>query len=87
MFDELIGEKVVVDLRSAFVCLGTLQRADDHFLELRNADLHDLRDTETTREIYVAESRATGIKRNRRRVLLVRSEVIALCRLDDIVDE
>jgi len=87
MLEEMMGEKVVVDLRSAFVCLGTLLRADEHFLELRNADLHDLRDTETTRELYVAESKATGIKRNRRRVLLVRSEVIALCRLDDIVDE
>ena len=87
MFDELIGEKVVVDLRSAFVCLGTLVRADEHFLELRNADLHDLRDTETTRELYVAESRATGVKRNRKRVLLVRGEVIAVSRLEDVVDE
>jgi len=87
MLEELMGERVVVDLRSAFVCLGTLQRADEHFLELRNADLHDLRDTDTTREIYVAESKATGIKRNRRRVLLVRSEIIAVARLDDIVDE
>ena len=87
MFDEMIGEKVVVDLRSAFVCLGTLVRADEHFLELRNADLHDLRDTDTTRELYVAESRATGVKRNRKRVLLVRGEVIAVSRLDDVVDE
>jgi small nuclear ribonucleoprotein (snRNP)-like protein len=87
MLEELMGDKVVVDLRSAFVCLGTLQGVDEHFLELHNADLHDLRDTETTREIYVAESKATGIKRNRRRVLLVRSEIIAVCRLDDIVDE
>src|SRR5262249_19626701 len=69
MLEELMGERVVVDLRSAFVCLGTLLRADEHFLELRNADLHDLRDTDTTRENYVAESKATGIKRNRRRVL------------------
>ena len=87
MFDEMIGEKVVVDLRSAFVCLGTLVRADEHFLELRNADLHDLRDTDTTRELYVAESRATGVKRNRKRVLLVRGEVIAVSRLEEVVDE
>jgi len=87
MLEELIGEKVVVDLRSAFVCLGTLQRVNEHFLELSNADLHDLRDTETTRELYVAESKATGIKRNRRRVVVVRSEIIAVCRLADIVDE
>jgi hypothetical protein len=87
VLQELVGEKVVVDLRSAFVCLGTLSRLDEQFLELRHADLHDLRDTDTSRELYVAESRATGIKRNRKRVLLVRTEVVAVSRLEDVVDE
>jgi small nuclear ribonucleoprotein (snRNP)-like protein len=87
MLHEFIGQKVVVDLRSPFVCLGTLQQVDDHFLELRNADLHDLRDTDTTRENYVAESRDTGVKRNRKRVLVVREEIVAISRLDDVVDE
>ena len=87
MLEELIGERVVVDLRSAFVCLGTLQRTDEVFLELRNADLHDLRDTDTTREYYVAASRDTGIKRNRRRVLVIRQDIVAIARLEDVVDE
>jgi small nuclear ribonucleoprotein (snRNP)-like protein len=87
MLDEFLNERVVVDLRSSFVCLGTLLRLDEHFLELRNADLHDLRDTQTSRENYVAASRATGIKRNRKRVFVVRAEVIAVSRLEDVVDE
>lgn len=87
MLDELIGQRVVIDLRGEYVCMGTLGRVDEHFLELRNADLHDLRDTDTTRENYVAESVATGIKRNRRRLLLVRTEIVAVSRLDDVVDE
>jgi small nuclear ribonucleoprotein (snRNP)-like protein len=87
VLQELIGQKVVIDLRSEYVCLGTLTRADEQFLELKNADLHDLRDTDTTRENYVAESRATGIKRNRRRLLLLRGEIVALAALDDVVDE
>jgi hypothetical protein len=87
MLQELIGQKVVVDLSSPFVCLGTLQQEDDNFLELRNADLHDLRDTDTSRENYVAASCETGIKRNRKRVLIVRREVVAVSRLDDVVDE
>jgi hypothetical protein len=87
VLDELIGTKVVIDLRSTYVCLGTLLRAGEQFLELRNADLHDLRDSDTTRELYVAESRATGIKRNRKRLLLARAEVVAIARLEDVVDE
>ena len=87
MIEEFIGERVVVDLRGEYVCLGTLSRIDERCVELRNADLHDLRDTDTSRELYVAESRATGIKRNRKRVLLVRAEIVAVARLDDVVDE
>ncbi len=87
MIEEFFGQKVVVDMRSQFVCIGTLIRADDVWLEMKNADLHDFRDTETSREIYVAESHATGIKRNRKRVLLVRAEVVALARLEDVAYE
>ncbi len=87
MLDELLDQKVVIDLISPYVCLGKLTRYDEHFLEVKNADLHDLRDTDTTRELYVADSVATGIKRNRKRVLIRRSEVVAISRLDDVVDE
>jgi hypothetical protein len=87
MIEEFFGQKVVVDMRSQFVCIGTLVRADEIWLEMKNADLHDFRDTETSREIYVAESHATGIKRNRKRVLLVRAEVVAVARLEDVTYE
>jgi hypothetical protein len=87
MLDELIGQQVVMDLSSCFVCLGTLVRCDEHFLELKNADIHDLRDTQTSRENYIAESAATGIKRNRKRALVRRGEVVAIARLADFCDE
>ena len=87
MLDEFLSQKVVVDLRSEFVCLGTLARVGELFLELKHADLHDLRDTDTTRENYVAASRDTGIKRNRKRLFVCRAEVVAVARLEDVVDE
>ena len=82
-----LGRKVVLDLRTEYVCLGTLAAYDEHFLKLKNADLHDLRDTDTTRENYIAASVATGIKRNRKVVIVRRDEVVAISRLDDVVDE
>ena len=87
MLEAMLGNVIVVDLRSHFVCLGTLKSYDDLHLEIRNADLHDLRDTQTTRENYVAASRATGVKRNRKRVFVVRAEVVAVSLLEDVVDE
>lgn len=87
MLEDFVGQVVVIDLHSPFVCLGTLVRFDEHFVEVRDADLHDLRDTHTSRENYVAASKATGIKRNRQRVVLARREVVAVARLRDVVDE
>ncbi len=87
MLEEFLDQKVVLDFRSHFVCLGTLRKVDDHFLELRNADMHDLRDTETSRENYVAASVATGIKRNRKRILVSRADVVAISKLDDVVEQ
>ncbi|HZZ79953.1 MAG TPA: hypothetical protein VFE62_15645 [Gemmataceae bacterium] len=86
MLEELIGEVVVIDLRSTYVCLGTLKKVTPDIFELRNADLHDLRDTQTTRENYIADSALTGIKRNRKKLLLMRSEVVAIARLKDVVE-
>jgi small nuclear ribonucleoprotein (snRNP)-like protein len=83
----MLGQIVVVDLRGQYVVLGTLLRFDEHFLDLRNADLHDMRDADSTRELYVAQARFTGVQRNRKRVLVVRAEVVAVGRLEDVVDE
>lgn len=87
MLEEFVGAVVVIDFRSPFVCLGTLRQVGELHLEVRNADLHDLRDTDTSRENYVASSKATGIKRNRKRVLVARGDVLAVSLLDDVVDE
>jgi hypothetical protein len=87
VLEELIGEKIIIDMKSPYVCLGTLLSYDDHHFELKNADIHDLRDTQTSRENYIAESVASGIKRNRKRAWVVRAEIVAFSRLDDFVDD
>jgi hypothetical protein len=84
LFAPLIGQIVVVDLRSTFVCLGTLVNCDEQFLELRDADLHDFRDSPATREVYVYDSVRLGIRRNRSRVLVRHDEVVAVARYADI---
>lgn len=84
LFAPLIGQIVVVDLRSTFVCLGTLVNCDEQFLEIQDADLHDFRDSPATREVYVYDSVRFGIRRNRSRVLVRQDEVIAVTRWADI---
>ena len=81
---RLIGQVVVVDLASTYVCLGTLVGQDREFLELEDADLHDFRDSPATREVYVYDSVRLGVRRNRSRVLLRRHEVVAVTRFKDV---
>jgi hypothetical protein len=81
---RLVGQVVVVDLRSSYVCLGTLVSLDGSFLEMCDADLHDFRDSAATREVYVYDSVRLGIRRNRARVLVRLDEVVAVARFADI---
>ncbi len=80
----MVGQIVVVDLRSTYVCLGTLAGGDEHFLEMIDADFHDFRDSTATREIYAYDSVRYGIRRNRSRILLRLDDVVAISRFADI---
>lgn len=83
---SLQGQVVVVDLRSPYVCIGTLAGSDSAFLDLRDADLHDFRDSSKNRETYVYDSARLGVRRNRSQVLVRRTEVVAVARLADIME-
>ncbi|MDB5350255.1 MAG: hypothetical protein JWN86_1502 [Planctomycetota bacterium] len=82
--DSLFGQIVVLDLSSPYVCIGRLVAADDLLYQLLDADLHDFRDSPITRENYVYDSVRLGIRRNRKQVLVRRSEVVAITRFADI---
>jgi small nuclear ribonucleoprotein (snRNP)-like protein len=85
LLDQLIGREVVLDVASLYVYLGTLVGRDQHFLILEEADVHDLRDTSTSRELYVLEARRLGIRSNRVRVLVRTDEVVSVSALNDVI--
>jgi hypothetical protein len=85
-FATFVDHKVVLDLRSPYVCLGKLTRVDADYLHLEDADLHDLRDSPTTRENYTVAAKYSGIKPNRKQVLVRRDEVIAIALYKHIID-
>jgi hypothetical protein len=86
LLEALVGNVVVVDLRSTYVCLGTLAAFDGQFLEMRDADLHDFRDSTATREVYTYDSVRFGIRRNRTRTLIRLDDVVAVSRFDEICE-
>ena len=84
--EEFIGKHVVVDVEAPFVYLGRLQAIHDKTLVLKGADVHDLRDSATTREVYVRESRVHGIQPNRKTVYIRLDKVVSISPLEDVIE-
>jgi len=85
--DSYLQQRVVLDLNSSYVCLGKLVRIDTHHYVLEDADLHDLRDSPTTRENYTVAAKLSGIKANRKQVLIRSDEVVAVALFKNIIDK
>jgi hypothetical protein len=79
------GKTVVLDLASPFVIIGVLKQAHDRCLYLADADVHDLRDTSTTRDLYVVDARRHGVNVNRKEVIVQRDQIVSLSLLEDVV--
>jgi len=84
--DALLGQNVVLDAVSLYAIVGRLAGRDERYFILEDADVHDLRDTPTTRERYVLDSRLHGIRISRRHLLVRRDEIVSISALDDVVE-
>ena len=85
IYQPLQGRVVVLDPSSHYVYLGTLVAWDEVYLHLQDADVHDLRDTKTTREVYLVEARRLGVSSNRERVMVRIADVVSISALDDVI--
>lgn len=72
-------------MSSPFVIIGTLNGEDGQYFILDEADVHDLRDSSTARELYVVETRRHGVRSNRKQAFVRKSDVVSLSRLDDVL--
>lgn len=81
-----IGQVVVVDTDSSFLYLGTLAAVAEHFVLMTGVDVHDRRETPTTKEKYVLDAKRYGIRPNRKEVSIRKSIIVSLSRLEDVLD-
>ncbi len=85
--ERMLNEPVVLDTDTPIVYLGLLKEVTPLTFVLTEADMHDCRDGHATKEQYLHESREKGITVNRRQVVVMRSVVISVSRLADVVAE
>lgn len=84
--EELIGREVVLDVKDPHLYIGTLEKVGQSVLVLSEADVHFSGDSLTTTELYLLEAKKNGVRPNRRRVFVMRSDVVSVSRLEDIID-
>ncbi len=82
---ELLNRVVVLDTAGPVVYVGTLRSVAQDGFWLDDADAHNCDEGHAPKEQYVVESRAEGVRANRRRVFVLRHAVISLSALDDVV--
>jgi hypothetical protein len=83
--ERYLGVEIVLDTGEPYVYLGRLVEYDTLYLLLEDADVHDLRDSKSTRELYVVESRKHGIRANRKRVQVSRRAIVSWSALTDVL--
>ena len=77
---------VVCDLREHYLVIGRLVEVGADHLRLVEADLHDHREANSTKDVYLIETKKYGVRQNRARIDIPRVNVIAVCLLTDIVE-
>lgn len=84
---ELIGQTVVLDTSGEIVYLGRMVDVDDTGVWLEDADVHDCGEGHAGKEYYVIESAHHGVRVNRRRVFVLRSSIMSVSGMSDIVTD
>jgi hypothetical protein len=86
--EELVGfveQDVVLDTRGELLYVGKLKAVGDWFLELVDADVHDLLESRTSKELYILEAAKFGVKKNRHSVHVRKAEVVSISKLSDVI--
>lgn len=83
--DEFLTQQVVLDTGEPIIYLGTLAAVSDAGFWLTQAEVHDTRAGHASQEVYISQVAREGITPNRDRVFVMRSAVMSVSRLQDII--
>ncbi|MGD2091802.1 MAG: hypothetical protein PVH61_36855 [Candidatus Aminicenantes bacterium] len=83
--EQYLKQKIVLDTRSSWIYIGVLEAVTNRSVILSAVDVHDSKATSTSKELYVLESKTTGIKANRNLVYVNLDYVVSFSALDDVI--
>lgn len=83
--EKYLKQQIVLDTRSSWIYTGVLEEVTQRCVVLSGVDVHDNKDTATSKELYVLQSKTTGIKANRQLVYVNLDYVVSFSRLEDVI--
>jgi len=81
------NKEVVIDTSTSWVYIGILKEEDDIYYTLDNADAFDIGETSLSKHEYLMMVKNDGIAPNRRKVKVLKSKVVAITLLSDILEK
>lgn len=79
-----VGKVVVADLDEFYMILGTVHAVATDCVVFTDADLHDHREANSTKEVYAIETKKIGIRVNRTQVAIPRHRLVAISLLEHL---
>jgi len=83
---EFMNKVVILDTSTSYFYVGSLAGVDDWYYILTDADVHDHSESISSKELYIMESKQFGVRKNRSKVLVKKSEIISISLLSDVID-
>jgi hypothetical protein len=85
-FGQFAGKCVVVDTDSDLYYIGVLAGVDASFVTLEGADVHHARESTSTRESYIMDSKKYGVRENRKTVKVFLARIVSISLLEDVIE-
>lgn len=84
--EAYVSRVVVLDTQGPLMYLGTLRQVLPGHVVLTEADVHDTNDSRASKDLYLVETRDLGVRVNRARVVVARSQIASVSLLAEVRD-
>lgn len=84
---KMSNKYIVLDTNTNWLYIGIISNENDRFFILDDADAYDISETTLTKHEYLMKIKKDGVVANRKTVKVLKSSVIAITNLDDILTE
>jgi len=81
------NNKVVIDTSTNWIYIGTLVDEDDVYFILEDADAFDISEVSLSKHEYLMRVKKDGVAPNRKKMKVLKSKVVGITLLEDIIEK